>query len=138
MIKTSTRTIGTFKVMIYDKIQSVLNKTKDKLLKSGFINVITQCVQNESIASILKDNPQVIITDHRLADGLDALLFVEAVRQYSSIPIIIWGNRMPDKTENDILALKRVYTLRSKDGLFSLTEILERMNQMNRNPKQWS
>ncbi|MEO8085970.1 MAG: hypothetical protein ABI763_04070 [Bacteroidota bacterium] len=138
MIKTTTRTIGIFKVMIYDKIQSVLNKTKDKVLQSGFLNVITQCAQNDSIASILKDHPQVIITDHRLVDGLDALTFVEAVRQFSSIPIIIWGNRMPDKTENDILAFKKVYTLRSKDGLFSLTDILERMNQMNRNPQQWS
>jgi len=128
----------TFKVLIYDANQSALNSTKDKVLKSGFYNVLSETDRKESITTILNQNPQVVITDHRLNDGLDALDYVEGLRRVSTVPVIIWGNRLPEKIENHLLALKKVYTLCSKDGVYTLQDILQRLKLMKKNPELWA
>src|SRR5690348_10313457 len=130
--------IDSFKVLIYDANISALNSTKDKVLKSGFHNVISETDRKESISTLLEHDPNVIITDHRLNDGLDALDYVEGIRQFSNVPVVIWGNRLPEKIENSLLALRKVYTLCSKDGAFTLQDILQRLKLMNKNPKLWA
>lgn len=128
----------TFKVLIYDANQTTLNSTKDKVLKSGFYNVLSETNKNESISTILQQDPQVVITDHRLNDGLDALDYVEGLRRFSNIPVVIWGNRLPEKIENSLLSLRKVYTLCSKDGVFTLQDILQRLKLMKKNPELWA
>ena len=127
-----------FKVLIYDANQSALNNTKDKVLKSGFYNVLSETDRKESISVIIQHNPQVVITDHRLNDGLDALEYVEGLRKFSNVPVVIWGNRLPEKIENNLLSLKKVYTLCSKDGIFTLQDILQRLKLMKKDPSLWA
>jgi CheY-like chemotaxis protein len=127
-----------FKVLIYDANQTALNSTKDKVLKSGFYNVLSETNKNESISAVIQQNPQVVITDHRLNDGLDALAYVEVLRGISDVPVVIWGNRLPEKIENTLLSLRKVYTLCSKDGIFTLQDILQRLKLMKKNPGLWA
>ncbi|MCX6274977.1 MAG: hypothetical protein NTV09_07200 [Bacteroidetes bacterium] len=127
-----------FKVLIYDASAAALNSTKDKVLKSGFYNVLSETDRKECIGTIIRQNPHVVITDHRLPDGLDALDYVAGLRQISNIPVIIWGNRLPEKIENSLLALKKVYTLCSKDGVFTLQDLLQRLKLMRKDPELWS
>lgn len=127
-----------FKVLIYDANLSALNSTKDKVLKSGFYNVLSETDKKESISMIIRQNPQVVITDHRLNDGLDALEYVEGVRRFSDIPVVIWGGRLPEKIEHHLLSMKKVYTLCSKDGIFTLQDILQRLKLMKKNPELWA
>lgn len=127
-----------FKVLIYDANPAAVNNTKDKVLTSGFYNVLSETDRKECIGTILQQNPHVVITDHRLTDGLDALDYVKGLRQISNIPVIIWGNRLPEKIENSLLALKKVYTLCSKDGIFTLQDLLQRLKLMRKDPELWS
>ena len=127
-----------FKVLIYDANRAALNSTKDKVLKAGFYNVLSETDRTQSISMVLNQNPEVIITDHRLNDGLDALDYVGGLRKISNVPVIIWGNRLPEKIENSLLSLKKVYTLCSKDGVFTLQDILQRLKLMKKNPELWA
>ena len=127
-----------FKVLIYDASPAAINSTKDKVLTSGFYNVLSETDRQECIGTILRQNPHVVITDHRLTDGLDAVDYVTGLRQISNIPVIIWGNRLPEKIENSLLALKKVYTLCSKDGIFTLQDLLQRLKLMKKDPELWA
>jgi|GEM_PF-4648182 len=127
-----------FKVLIYDSNRTALNNTKDKVLKSGFYNVFSETDRKESITAITQHNPQVVITDHRLNDGMDAIDFVAALRRFSNVPVVIWGSRLQEKTETSLLSLRKVYTLCSKDGIFTLQDILQRLKMMKKNPDLWA
>jgi DNA-binding response OmpR family regulator len=127
-----------FKVLIYDASIASVNSTKDKVLTSGFYDVLSETDLKECIGTILEQNPQVLITDHRANDGLNAFDNISRLRQLSDIPVIIWGNRLPEKTEHSLLALKKVYTLCSKDGIFTLRDLLQRLKMMRNDPALWA
>lgn len=127
-----------FKVLIYDASIASVNSTKDKVLTSGFYDVLSETDMKECIGTILRQNPQVLITDHRANDGLNAFDNISRLRQLSDIPVIIWGNRLPEKTEHSLLALKKVYTLCSKDGIFTLKDLLQRLKMMRKDPALWA
>ena len=76
------------------------------------------------------------VTEGGAIDALTATL-LQRLRKFCKTPVIVWCDELSDLTSRKLLAFKNTYTLRTSDGLISLSEVLHRIEMKTTNPALW-
>jgi len=128
---------GTYKILLYCQRANKGLRTKKKLLRLGYSDIVIQNKIDLTIKLILQHSPKVIIISHTASVSHELIDYLILLREFSSVPVIIWGYGMPKGLENSLLNFDRVYSLSEGDGEAYLNDLLWRIRMKTFHPAHW-
>ena len=116
-------------ILVYDTDSVSSFWTVRMLMQHRFVNTVNESDRNNIFRMVKTNPPDVIMTDHRLWDGLDGIEFIRELRTFSQTPVIIYTDYMDRKIAHAVFDLPAVFYLRRTDNEEAFIATMKKIKQ---------